>query len=111
MPEQNGILATERILAANSQIKIIILSMHSHHRYIQNSFQAGASGFLLKDCAFEELCLAIHTVVKKQTYISPEISKSVISGFLSSGVETKQSAEERLTLREKEVLQALVEGK
>jgi len=107
MPELNGIEATKQILQVSSNTKIIALSMHSDKQFVTGMFKAGASGYLLKDCAFDELIDAIYTVQNKRVYISKEISGIVISEMIGST--SKDSSE--LSDREKEVLQLLVEGK
>jgi DNA-binding NarL/FixJ family response regulator len=65
MPDLNGIEAARRILARNPAIHIIALSVHSEKQFVVEMFRAGASGYILKDCAFEELTQAIHAVTKR----------------------------------------------
>ena len=72
MPKLNGIEATRQIKHDYPDIRIIALSMHRDNLYISNMLEAGASAFLLKDCAAEELIKAIHTVMSNQTYLSPK---------------------------------------
>jgi two-component system response regulator NreC len=72
MPELNGIDATRLIHSENPDIRIIGLSMHSAKRYIQEMYKAGARGYLLKDCDFEELITAIRTVAEGGTYFGKE---------------------------------------
>ena len=105
MPGLGGIEATRRISKENSAIKIIALSMHSDKRFVAEMLNAGASGYLLKDCAFEEVADAIETVLQKQIYISPGIKQFMVSDV--------QSLEEYspLSSREREVLQLVSEGK
>ncbi len=107
MPKLNGMEATKQILQASKNTKIVALSMHSDKQFITGMFKAGASGYLLKDCAFDELIDAIYTVQNKKVYISKEISSTVISELVGSA--SKDSSE--LSDREKEVLQLIVEGK
>lgn len=75
MPGLNGIEATRLIHGENPEIKIIGLSMHSARRYVQEMFKAGARGYLLKDCDFEELIGAIHTVADGGTYFGEEFQE------------------------------------
>lgn len=110
MPDLNGIEATRQMLKELPHLKVIALSMHSDRRYILGMFQAGASGFLLKDCAFEELACAINTVVASQPYLSPSVAGAVIEDFVRSTSPTASSATDVLTAREREVLQLLAEG-
>ena len=111
MPDLNGIEATRQILAESSEVKIIALSMHSDSLFVLNMLKAGASGYLLKDCALEELVKAIRTVVAQKTYLSPGVSDIVIKDFVSSWSATSSSAFAVLTAREREVLQLMAEGK
>ena len=72
MPGLSGIEATRQIRQENPDIKIIGLSMHAAKRYVQEMCKAGACGYLLKDCDFEELIGAIHTVAEGGTYFAAE---------------------------------------
>lgn len=109
MPDLNGIEATRRITKDYPKVKVIGLSMHSSYKYIREMFRAGASGYLLKDCPFEELVEAIKTVVGGKTYISPSISDMVVREYASKPDEEK-SAFSVLSQREREVLQLFAEG-
>jgi two-component system, NarL family, response regulator NreC len=111
MPDLNGIEATRQVLAENPGIKVIALSMHSDSLFILNMLKAGASGYLLKDCALEELVKAIRTVVANKTYLSPGVSDVVIKDFVCSWSDPSASAFSLLTAREREVLQLMAEGK
>ena len=112
MPDMNGIEATRRILSENPHIKVIGLSMHSDRRFVVEMLKAGVSGYLLKDCAFEELEKAIHAVMKNQIYLCPPIAKTVTQDYLHRLTPTNASSVYTiLTPREREVLQLLSEGK
>ena len=111
MPDLNGIEATRQITAELDNVKVIALSMHSDKRYVSEMFKAGASGYLLKTCAFEELANAIHTVVLNQTYLSPGIADVVIEDYVGHLSANESSVSFILSAREREVLQLLVEGK
>jgi DNA-binding NarL/FixJ family response regulator len=111
MPDLNGIEATRHIIADAPRVKIIALSMHSDGHYVKELFKAGASGYLLKECAFEELANAIHTVAGDQIYLSPRITHVVINDYLNKVPMAKNSVFSVLTAREREVLQLLAEGK
>jgi two-component system, NarL family, response regulator NreC len=111
MPDLNGIDATRQILNELPAVKVIALSMHSDRRFVVQMFRAGASGYLLKDCAFEELARAVRAVLKNQTYLSPAVAGPVVKDYiqrLATGGESEFSA---LSPREREVLQLLAEGK
>ena len=112
MPDMNGIEATRQILSENPHTKVIGLSMHSDLRFVVEMLKAGASGYLLKECAFEELVNAIHTVTKNQIYLCPPIAKTVTKDYLRRSIpENHSSVYTILTPREREVLQLLSEGK
>jgi DNA-binding NarL/FixJ family response regulator len=111
MPDMNGIEATRQIIANAPNIKIIALSMHSDRRFVAEMLKAGASGYLLKDCAFEELINAIHAVIANHTYLSPAIFDSVIKDYSHILSKEDLSVFSILTTREREVLQLLSEGK
>ena len=112
MPDLNGIDATRQIVATNSKVKIIALSMHSDSLYVLNMLRAGACGYLLKeDCALEELVKAIRTVMREKTYISPGVSDILIKDFAHNLAEEPCSAYILLTPREREVLQLMAEGR
>jgi len=110
MPELNGIEATRQILAELSETRVIALSMHSDKRFVVEMFQAGAAGFLLKDCAYQELALAIRTVAANQTYLSPEIAGLMIEDYVNRFPAPTSSPSSVLTAREREILQLVAEG-
>jgi DNA-binding NarL/FixJ family response regulator len=112
MPELNGIEATRLITTEFPSVKVVALSMHSDRRFVARMLEAGASGYLLKDCAFEELAHAIRSICADQTYLSPEITGVVIGDYLRQlSSRTQPSLYSVLTPREREVLQPLTEGK
>ncbi len=110
MPDLNGIEASRQIVEENPGAKIIALSMHVDRRYVVGMFEAGVSGYLLKDCAFEELSTAIHTVMKNQVYLSPKITGTVIKDYVYHLSNDKNSFSVKLSPREREVLQLIAEG-
>lgn len=110
MPELNGIDATSRLLELLPQTKIIALSMYSSIRFIQNMFKAGASGYLLKDCAFEELLFAITSVSSNKKYLSPGLASMLIGDYMDQLETTETANGSGLTVREREVLQLIAEG-
>jgi len=109
MPGLNGIEATRQILALGDDIKVLALSMHADKQFVMGALSAGASGYVLKDCAFEELVQAIHTVAMNQTYLSQSIVDIVVESCKYSQSSPNQSLSV-LTAREREVLQLLTEG-
>lgn len=111
MPELNGIEATRQILSEYSGVKIVALSMHSDKRFVSEMLKAGASAYLLKDCAFEELITAIRTIMKGKIYLSPGIAGVVLEDYIRSNRKKDPSVFSQLTDREREVLQLMAEGK
>jgi DNA-binding NarL/FixJ family response regulator len=113
MPELNGLEAVRQILSEHPHIKVIALSMHADRRYVTGMLAAGASGYILKHCAFEELVHAIHVVLSNQFYLSPAIAGIVVKELAQSRKpRARQSAStlQSLTSREREVLQLIAEG-
>jgi len=111
MPDLNGIEAAHRLITEFSDIKVIALSMHSDHRLVSGMLAVGASGYLLKDCAFEELEKAIHTAVADDIYLSPRITRTVINHHVRNPSPYKSLVFSVLTARERQILQLLAEGK
>lgn len=111
MPDLNGMEATRRIVFENPGVKVIALSMHSDRRFVVEMLKARASGYLLKDCAFEELVTAIRTVMKNQLYLSPQVAGMVIKDYVENLSRAESTAFSVLTIREREILQLLSEGK
>jgi len=110
MPDLNGMEATRQIVAEFPNIKIIALSMHSDSLFVTEMLRCGASGYLLKDCAFEELERAIRAVIADKTYLSPSISGVVVDDYLHRLSKADFSDSQVLSDREREVLQLMAEG-
>lgn len=110
MPELNGIEAARRITKEVPGVKIIGLSMHSSDKYVREMFRAGASGYLLKNCPFEELVEAVRAVATGKTFVSPSIGDMIIKDYTIKPV-SENSVFSLLSSREREVLQQLAEGK
>ena len=111
MPDLNGIEASRQILAEYPEMKVIALSMHADRRFVINMLKAGAHGYLLKDCAFEELAQAIRLVMANKTYLSPGVAEIVVKDYVHRVPGPAQTAFSVLTAREREVLQLMAEGK
>lgn len=111
MPDLNGIEATQQIVAQMSGVKVIALSIHADRQFVAGMLTAGASGYLLKNCAFEELRQAIRTVMAGQLYLSPGIAGIVVKDYTQYMVTSGVREVAVLTVREREVLQLLAEGK
>jgi RNA polymerase sigma factor (sigma-70 family) len=132
MPQLNGIEATRQLAGDDRGMKIVALSMHSDRRYVSEALKAGASGYVLKDGAFDELITAIRAVTSDRVYLSPRVAGVVVDDYVrrlptrggaaarsaaraeSADAETEsaraRSAFDTLTPREREVLQLMAEG-
>lgn len=112
MPMLNGIEATRQIKKISPQTKVIILSMHSHDRYINELFTLGASGYLLKNSTGTDIIKAIQAAMKGHTYLSPSISRQVVDEYVS--MKSRSAEDDRyntLSNREREVFQMITEGR
>jgi DNA-binding NarL/FixJ family response regulator len=110
MPELNGVEATNQILSEDLNVKILGLSMHSDEHFVAGMLKAGGSGYLLKDCAAEELVQAIRSVIAGEQYLSPKIAGIVIESYRRTVSKNQLSRAPELTAREREVLQLVAEG-
>jgi len=110
MPDLNGIDATRQILRESSKVKILALSMHSGKNFVIEMLKAGASGYLLKECALEELITAVRTVMAGKTYLSPSITDVVVENYVRCSSGDESTAFSVLSQREREVLQLMAEG-
>jgi len=112
MPRLNGIEATRRIKQSNPSIAVIALSMYSDKRFLIEMFNAGASGYVPKDSAFEEVVRAIHTVVEGNIYLSPHLAGPMVKEFVQLNQVSLAAAMPSgpLTSREREILQLIAEG-
>jgi DNA-binding NarL/FixJ family response regulator len=109
MPGLNGLEATRRLVKAFPAIRVLILSMHKCEEYVWQALRAGAAGYLLKDADPAELALAITAVTRGETYLSPPISKHLIREYVQR-VGGEETSLERLTPRQREILQLIAEG-
>jgi DNA-binding NarL/FixJ family response regulator len=111
MPDLNGIDASRQILSETPEVKVLALSMHSNEQFVAGMLDAGASGYLLKDCHLGELCLAIRSVVANQSYLSPSVASIVLETYRREVSRAENREFDLLTSREREVLQLVAEGK
>lgn len=111
MANLNGLQATKQIKKILPDTKVIMVTMHKNEEYVLQSFQAGASGYILKEGAVEELVSAIRTIHQDKSFLSPTISKTLIDAYLRK-METGKTETpfDLLTDREREVLQLIAEG-
>lgn len=110
MPDMNGIDATRLILDDHPGLKVIALSMYSDRLFVSGMLEAGASGYLLKDCAFEELVRAIRSVMDDQAYLCSKIVGMVIHRSSNRILVSRAPCHTSLTPREREVFKLLAEG-
>ena len=111
MPNLNGIDATRKIIGEMGDVKVIALSIHSSRHFVAEMLKAGASGYILKECLFDELVEAIKTVLNGGTYLSPKMTGVVIDDYVKRLSTQYQPGGPVLNEREREVLQFLSEGK
>ena len=109
MPGLNGLEVAAQVADNFPFVRVMILSMHATEEYVLRALRAGAAGYLLKDADTAELELAIKAVTRGETYLSPAVSKHVTEYVRRVGEET-HSTLERLTPRQREVLQLVAEG-
>jgi two-component system response regulator NreC len=109
MPDMNGFDATRRVHEFDPAVKVLILTMHDDEELVARCLQAGAAGYLIKDAPAAQLLYAIETVCKGQRYLSPGVLKTVVDGYIKDGGRP-QTSYDRLSPREREVLQLLAEG-
>lgn len=105
MPGMNGVEATRCVRRANADVKIVALSLHADKRYVQNMLAAGASGYVLKSSAADELLSAVQAATRGERFLSPALDSHDLNGRKNDG-----SAFSVLGAREREVLQLLSEG-
>jgi DNA-binding NarL/FixJ family response regulator len=106
MPLLNGIDAAREIRKVSPKTKIMILTVHTEERYFQAALRAGVSGYVLKSKSASNLMQAIDAAINGGVYLSPCVPKAVVNAYLSSDAPT-----DPLSLREREVLQLIAEGK
>ncbi|MBT4287208.1 MAG: response regulator transcription factor [Deltaproteobacteria bacterium] len=110
MPDMNGTEATRQIRKSCPETRIIALSMHSDRFIVTDMLQAGASGYLLKDCSGQDIITAIRTVHAGKNFLSPEITGVVIEDYIQKSSKENPKSPAQLTTKEREVLQLIAEG-
>jgi DNA-binding NarL/FixJ family response regulator len=111
MPELDGLQATERILAADSAARILILTTFDLDEYVFKALRAGASGFVLKDDSPEQLIAAIRTVATGEALLSPAVTTRVIKKFVRTPHPDPPPEFEELSERERDVFRSMVAGR
>ena len=110
MPRMDGSQAARRILELTTPPAVVVLSMHDDSAVAQKLIRDGVKGYLLKNSMAEELALAIHSVAKGEMYLSPSMADAVVNSALNGETANANRLGERLTPREREVLQLVAEG-
>ncbi|MDR4493482.1 MAG: response regulator [Nitrospirales bacterium] len=114
LPLLNGLQAARQIKKYEPHTKLIFLTMHGEESYVRDAFQAGGSGYILKQSSTNELVFAIKEVFLGHTYISPSIAQTIVDRawmVSSKPVEKSESGAIKLTQRQIEILQLVAEGK
>jgi len=111
MKELNGIEATESMVAEIPSARVLILSMHAAEEFVRRAMKAGASGYVVKDSVPMELRLAIEALMRGEVYLSSRVSRHVVSALTGDPQRSEESSLGALTLRQREVLQMIAEGK
>lgn len=109
MPRLNGIEAAKKLKKQAPAVKLIFVTMHADMAYIDAAFRAGASGYLLKRSAATELMQAVQSVMNDKFYMTPLITKEVMTSFLNP-TQTRLATIDDLTTRQHEILQLVAEG-
>jgi len=112
MPKMGGLDAIKEIKRQEPGTKVLVLTIHGTEEFVLEALHAGVSGYILKDATHEELVLAIRSVLREKRYLSPDISAKVIEGYIDGRKAVKSSPTwDSLTLREREVLKLIAEGR
>ncbi len=111
MPNLNGVEATRHITSEFPEVKVIALSIHSNSRFVTDMLKAGAKGYILKECLFDELVQAIQAVIVGDGYLSSRITGIVVDSYVNRIATVADSPLLTLTGRERQVLQFVAEGK
>jgi len=109
MPQLNGIETAREIRKFDPKIKIVFLTMHSDVAYVQEAFDAGASGYVIKHSASFDLQLAIRRALQGRTYVTPGVAQDGVDGVVGR-IRRAKKPPAQLTSRQREVLQLLAEG-
>ncbi len=111
VPGLNGIEVTRQIRQVSSETKVIILSSHLDGHFLFDALAAGANGYLLKKATFDELLSSVRAVLNGQTYLSPVIADLVVRRSLGRPASNQERQQNKISTREREVLQLVAEGR
>mgnify|MGYP003644728207 CR=1 FL=1 len=109
MPGLNGLETAARLSRNAPGLRVLMLSMHQNEEYVRQALRNGAAGYMLKDAAPMELALAIRAVLRGEVYLSPAVSRGVVSDYVQR-LRSDESSGSGLTPRQTEVLQLIAEG-
>lgn len=113
LPLLNGLDACRQIKKSMPQVKLLILTMHGEQHFVTEAFRAGVSGYILKQSVAEELVFAIKEVLKGRLYVSPSVAENLVEQALNpseAGASRSMRGDDRLSARQREVLQLIAEG-
>ena len=112
MPNMNGIEATMQIKRRNSGIRIIALTVFKSQEYVREALKAGVDGYVLKDATYDELIVAIRSVLNGKTFLSPDVSGQVVNSYLNGdSIEKSGTPWDKLTSRERSIVKLVAEGR
>jgi DNA-binding NarL/FixJ family response regulator len=112
MPGLNGIEATAQIKRRLPEIKVVALTSYKTDEYVREALRAGADGYILKDASYDELVMALRSVVGGKKFLSPDVSGHLVDNYLNGNrPETKTAPWDKLTARERSILKLIAEGR
>ena len=111
MPNLNGLDATRQILSQLPNTRVLVLTMHESEQIIREVLEVGARGFLLKSDTARDLIAAVEALQRRTTFFTSSVAEMVLNGYLHRGPDLEKPLKDRLTPREREVVQLLAEGK
>jgi DNA-binding NarL/FixJ family response regulator len=111
MPKMDGLKATKAIKKRCPAVRVLVLTVHGANEYVYSALASGADGYMLKDASNEEFALAIQSVLRGKSYLSPAIAADVVRGYLSGAMAAEGGSDwMQLTGREQEIFQLVSEG-
>lgn len=111
MPNLNGLEAARQILRAAPRTRVLILTMHNSDQVIREVLEVGARGFIFKSDAARDLVAAVEALQRRTTFFTSDVATIVLGGYLTRSLHPEKPSKNRLTAREREVVQLLAEGK
>jgi DNA-binding NarL/FixJ family response regulator len=112
MPGMNGIEATAQIKRRMPAVKVVALTAYKTDEYVREALRAGADGYILKDASYDELVMALRSVIGGKKFLSPDVSGHLVDSYLHGGrPEAKAAPWDKLTARERSILKLIAEGR